>query len=134
YGGIASFRSPYHAAPWLDRRYDVLHCHFGSMGLRGLLLRNVFFRDAKLTVAFHGYDMSSYIQTHGRQVYRGLFREADLLMPVSRRWEQELVKMGWQRERISLHRMGVDCEKFDYVPRLSQKGQTVRVVTVARLV
>src|SRR5262245_57243109 len=57
---------------------DVLHCHFGPLGLIGAALKDMGVTRAKLVTSFHGFDLSSSIDQHGRGYYKLLFEQGDL--------------------------------------------------------
>jgi colanic acid/amylovoran biosynthesis glycosyltransferase len=113
--------------------YDLLYCHFGPMGLIGAELKRAGLAPA-LAVAFHGFDLSSYVRQHGNAVYAPLLREADLLLPVSDFFRRELLALGTPEARVRVHHMGVDSADLGFAARRPADGGLVRVVTMARLV
>lgn len=119
-----------HGAP----RYDIIHCHYGSNGTLAVLLRELGVITGKVITSFHGYDISGYVQSHGRDIYDPLFALGDIFLPVSERWRAELISLGCQPDRITLHRMGVDLSKFAFMPRDPRRHGGIRLLTVARLV
>jgi colanic acid/amylovoran biosynthesis glycosyltransferase len=112
--------------------FDIIHCHYGYNGLLALKLRRLGTRGFIGTV-LHGHDMSQYVTSHGPDVYRELFAKGDLLLPISQRWRDRLIELGCPADRIVVHRMGVDLERFIFQPRAVAKGEKVRLLTVARL-
>jgi colanic acid/amylovoran biosynthesis glycosyltransferase len=130
----ASLRLLYLLYPLLDRGpYDILHCHFGTVGLAGTQLKDLGV-PGKLIVTFHGNDISKFIKTEGVDVYRRLFEKADLLMPVSEYWRQRLVALGADPARVQVHHMGIDPRRFAFRPRSHPGGEEVCLLTVGRLV
>lgn len=136
YGEQAAFFKPLYAViPWLDRpAYDIIHCHYGRNGLRAILLKDLGVITGKITVVFHGNDISRYLEIHGVDVYQYLFTQADLLQPISQHWQNRLIKLGCSQEKILVHHMGIDCDRFTVKPKPNQPGRIVRIVTIARLV
>jgi colanic acid/amylovoran biosynthesis glycosyltransferase len=133
----ASLRILYQAAPFLDRHmpsYDVVHCHFGTAGNFGALLKDLGAIDGKLVTSFHGFDITRYIRDNGVNAYEPLFRAGDLFLPISERWRRELVKLGCEEQKVVVHRMGVDTSRFFFTPRRPRDDGRVHVLTVARLV
>jgi colanic acid/amylovoran biosynthesis glycosyltransferase len=55
-----SLRLLYSVIPLVKRRpvYDVIQCHFGLLGIKGMLLRDIGALQGKHTTAFHGVDIS----------------------------------------------------------------------------
>lgn len=115
-------------------QFDVLYCHFGPNGELVRQLRAGGLLQGRLVVAFHGADMSSIPRQRGPGLYRGVFAEADLLLPVSDLWRSRLIQMGASAEQVTTHRLGVPCERLTWRARRLSAGGPIRLLTVARLV
>jgi colanic acid/amylovoran biosynthesis glycosyltransferase len=123
----------YTLIPFLDKRFDIMHCHFGPFGIRGLQLKEIGM-SGKLVTTFHGGDMSYFISTKGRNVYRDLFLGGNLFLPISDHWKDKLVELGCDERKITVHRMGIDMKKFKCHERRIQGGKpVVKILTVGRL-
>lgn len=120
------------ALQFQEKSYDVVHCHFGPNGLNALAMRQAGFLRGKIVVAFHGYDLSSYVRETGMEVYADLFRDVDMCLPVTERWRERLIELGCPPEKIRVHHMGVDCERLAWASRRLSDPPTV--ITIARLV
>jgi len=114
--------------------YDIVHCHFGPNGILGVLLKDVRAFRGKVITTFHGYDLTSYLESRGNRVYDTLFEKGDLFLPISNRWKEKLIRLGCPAERILVHRMGVDVSRFNYSPYKPHKNDKINLLTVARLV
>ncbi|NEU76751.1 colanic acid biosynthesis glycosyltransferase WcaL [Hassallia byssoidea VB512170] len=126
---------PYVATPFLPKKpYDIIHCHFGPNGLKGVLLKKMGLTKGKLVTSFHGYDITQYIQNLSKNRYKPLFDIGDLFLPISEHWKQKLIELGCNEKKIIVHRMGVDCNKFSFTPRHPSQDGQIRIVTIARLV
>lgn len=127
----------YSILPFLDKGledYDVIHCHFGPVGAMAALLKETGVIRGKLVTTIHGYDITSYVKEGGRDIYNHLFRVGDIFMPISKRWQKELLSLGCPEEKIMVHHMGVDLDKFTFLPRGTRDDQDINILTVARLV
>ena len=136
YGDLADWFKPlYLMLPWLKQSpYDIIHCHYGRNGLKAILLKDLGITDGKIIVAFHGNDMSAYLQRHGKNIYDYLFQRADLMQPISHVWATKLRQLGCSPDKIMVHRMGVDCQKFTPTIKEDKPDREILVVSVARLV
>lgn len=124
----------YMSAPFLCAEpYDIIYCHFGPNGLKGLAIKEINALSGKLVTAFHGYDLTKYLQSYGEGAYRKLFEDGDAFLPISHHWEQQLVELGCDQSKIQVHRMGIDTRRFPFSIRHPGKDSSVKVVTVARL-
>ena len=135
YGEPAGFLKPlYLVIPWLNNSpYDIILCHYGRNGLKATLFRDLGVTQGKIVVAFHGYDISRYLAIHGKDIYNYLFSQADLLQPISQHWQQKLVSLGCSPQKIMVHHMGINCNKFKYIAHQVNPSE-IRLVSIARLV
>jgi len=112
--------------------YDVLHAHFGPVG-NDFRFASELFR-APLVVSFHGYDFSTVPRKEGRNVYQRLFVTAQTITANSQYTQQRLENLGCPAEKIAQLPVGLNPDEFTYRARFLASGETVRLLTVARLV
>ena len=100
YGKMAlSLRLLYLLIPFLDKKFDIIHCHFGPNGIIGAYLKELGI-SSKLLTSFHGYDMSIFIRMNGNDVYQKLFLNGDLFLPVSNCWKDKLIELGCDEKKL----------------------------------
>jgi colanic acid/amylovoran biosynthesis glycosyltransferase len=129
----ATGRLPLQTAQFLPAQgYDIIQGGFGEQGLKALRMKRVGALQGKLVTAFRGADLSRHLRTRGSSVYRRLFREGDLFLPVSNAFRSRLENLGCAPERILVHRTGIDLVHFAYQPNVP--GAELRLVSVGRLV
>lgn len=114
-------------------KFDIIYCHFGPNGILGSLLKELGVLEGKLVTVFHGFDMTSYINKCGKDVYSRLFAQGDLFLPISNNWKNKLIELGCPERKICVHRMGIDVHKFKYSTRSKNKSK-ILIFTIARLV
>jgi len=130
-----SFYHLFQIIPFLDKEsYDIIHCHFGPSGNHAITLKDLRAITGKIITTFHGYDLTSYVKTHGGQIYRRLFEKGDLFLPISDRWKEKLIRLGCREDKTVVHRMGIDIEKFKFCQRTAGNDTPLKILTVARLV
>lgn len=115
-----------------DNHYDVVHCHFGNNGTRAATMKAVGAVSAPVVTTFHGHDITSDVIKNGPDSYKFLFTHGSLFLPVSKLWQQELVKLGCPKHKIRVHRMGIAVE--DYTINTHSQKDMCTLLTVARLV
>ena len=113
--------------------FDVLYCQFGTLGPSAVWLREINHSKSKIAVSIRGYDVTTYLEVHPG-FYRSVFREADLFLPVCEFLKDRLIQEGCEEKKIVVHYDGIDCSKFEYLPRGRASGEPIRVLTIARLV
>ena len=114
--------------------FDIVHCHFGPCGQFGIFLKDLGVPTGKVSTVFHGYDISKYLKTFGNSVYDNLFQKGDIFLPISEYWKEKLVELGCPKEKIAVHRMGIDTTKFVPIERKLHAKRKVQLVSIARLV
>ncbi|MDF0700189.1 glycosyltransferase [Rhizobium sp. MC63] len=116
-----------------DATAKVIHCHFGPAGRVVAHLKRLGLIDAPITTVFHGYDLTQYMDGRSPQVYRELFEQADLLIPISDLWRSRLIDLGAPPEKVTTIRLGIDCEAFDFKVRSVTPGEKIRFITIGRM-
>ncbi len=136
YGRTASsLNLLYWASRFAPRRaFDIIYCHFGWNGLRASMLKEVGVLNGRLVTVFHGADLSWQLETFGSDVYRLLFENGDLFLPISEHWRSKLIALGCPEKRVVVHRMGIDPERFAFLERRPEPGHPVELITISRLV
>ncbi|OGM17102.1 colanic acid biosynthesis glycosyltransferase WcaL [Candidatus Woesebacteria bacterium RBG_19FT_COMBO_42_9] len=128
-------RTFYYLVPFLGREqdYDIIHCHFGPRGIVGVFLKDLGI-GGKVVTTFHAHDINKFVRERGKNVYSYLFKRGDAFLPISNYCAKELIKLGCEKEKMTIHRMGIDLQKFRYSPKKAAKGESVKILTVGRLV
>ena len=128
--------SVFHAAvrDLQDRNYDIVHCHFGPMAIRGVQFRELGLIRSPIVATFHGYDVHRYPRLHGDDVYRSIVDEVDLITANTEFTAGCVAKLGFPTRRIRVLPVGLAVDSFDYRPRRPEAGEPIRILSVARLV
>jgi len=127
-----SFRLLFEVKPFLGKEpFDVIHCHFGPNGVLGVSLREVGAIKGAIVTSFHGYDVNISQKTKG---YSQLFKHGDLFTVNTDFTKGRVIDLGCAREKIVKLPVGLDMEKFVFKSRGINAGETVRIITVGRLV
>lgn len=113
--------------------FDVIHCHFGTVGRLAAFLREIGALRGRLVTTFHGVDLSACLRENP-SLYDHLVRRGDLFLPISDVWRQKLLSLGCNPERTVVHRMGVEPGRFAFRLRRPEEGRPIKLLTVGRLV
>jgi len=114
-------------------QYDVIHCHFGTIGQTASIMRRHGLISGKLIVTVHGFDLSQGKLGFAEDYYKELFDHTDCLLPVSDHWKAKLENMGADPDRIRVHRMGVDLQRLRPVAYEARPG-VFRLCSIGRFV
>ncbi|MFQ6028271.1 MAG: glycosyltransferase [Dehalococcoidia bacterium] len=111
--------------------YDVIQCHFGYTAPIGIVFKELGLAQ-KVIVTFHAHELTNKLTPRQAKLYRQWSEDIDLLTPVSYLWKESLAEMGCPPQKILVHRMAVDMDRFEF--RVRKPGPSLRLLTVARLV
>ncbi|NQZ82856.1 MAG: glycosyltransferase [Colwellia sp.] len=121
--------------------FDFIVCHFGTGGVLINELRDIGIINGKIATIFHGFELSVHkTLLQQKENYLRLFKQTELMLPISDLWKNKLQLLGCPENKISVHRMGVDLSHFIFN---SSKGKrenienvenksTLAIFTVAR--
>ena len=89
---------------------------------------------SKLITAFRGYDISGFIQKKGIHIYNDLFKKEIFLLPNCEYLKQLVLKLGCSEKRVAVHRSGIDCSRFLFIPRYLPPNGRIQIITIGRFV
>ena len=126
----------YEVIPWLrwGLSYDIIHCHFGTNGLKGALLQDVGAIQGKLITTFHGMDVNVVPRQYGVDVYKQLFLQGDLYTVNTEFTRQQVIALGCPEDKIFKLPVGFQISQYSFCDRKLNSGEAVKIITVARLV
>lgn len=90
---------------------DIIHAQFGYSGVFAALTSMIVRRETPLLVSFYGRDVAHAFKH--RHAYRLCFRRARRVLVLSEDMKQTLNRAGCPNEKLIVHHLGVDCERFD---------------------
>ena len=111
--------------------FDVVHCHYGTLGETAARLMDVGAWRAPLVTTYHAMDVT-FAMPRALNFPR-LRKLGALHLPISDRWRQKLLAVGFDPQRVRVQHMGVDVNRIPFRPRTAPADGIARIVTVARL-
>lgn len=122
---------PYHHRIARSQQVQLLHAHFGEIGLRSLPLAKAL--DVPLITSFYGADMSRRLDGGKslQEMYARLFEGGGLFLVEGPAAKRQLESVGCLRDKIRIQRLGVDLERIPYCPRRVADSAPIRVLMAA---
>jgi len=114
--------------------YDIIHCHFGPNGYLAFYLKDIGAIHGKVVTTFYGYDISTYVKQNGERAYTSLFKRGDLFISICEDMRNRLIRLGCNKEKAVILRLGVDMDRFRCNRRKNDNGHIIRLLSVGRLV
>lgn len=130
----ASLKLAYWASAFLGCDVDLMHCHFGTMGNRFLMIRDVLGMHTPIVTSFYGYDVSQIVKQKGPRYYDRLKKEASAFIVMSNDMKLRVAALGIPEEKIEVLPVSVVVETYPYHERQLKEGEIPNIVTVGRFV
>lgn len=124
----------YTLIPNFQKKYDIIHCQFGTVGFRGMAFRSVNSPKAKLITIFRGHDISNFVKEHGENIYQPLFASGDYFLANCEFFKRRVIELGCDPKLIKVHGSGLDYSRFPFQIRQFPENGLVRIATTGRLV
>jgi colanic acid/amylovoran biosynthesis glycosyltransferase len=135
YGAVSkSLKLLFWVFPFLDTKFDLIHCHMGTVATKYLTMRSVLGQTTKFVTTFYGYDVSRTPQQKGIDCYRDLALACDLFFVMSENMKSRVLPLGVPQEKIVVHPISIDVESYEFNERTLAPDETVQITSVGRFV
>lgn len=137
YGSFAySLRTLFWVAPFVGKSFDIVHCNYGPIANRYLIIREILggsYECTPFVTTFYGYDASMKLKEKGSQYYDRLEREGALFLTMSEDMKEHLVReAGFDPAKVMPLPVGVDTEHIEWHERRVRAGEPAHFVSVGR--
>jgi colanic acid/amylovoran biosynthesis glycosyltransferase len=89
--------------------FNLIHAHFGHAGIAAINLKRT--KKIPLITSFYGFDLGSD-KLPLKEKYRDLAKAGDLFLALSSDMRSDLLELGFDKNRILIHHLGVDLKEF----------------------
>ena len=135
YGRAAwSLQLIYWSSAFVCREFDLVHCHFGTSGVRFLMIKEVLGLRVPMVTTFYGHDVSLVFKQHPPDFYRELKARCPLYFVMSNDMKRRVVAQGFSEETVSVHPVSIDVDGYPFKERQDRPESAVELVFVGRLV
>jgi len=107
---------------------DLIHAHFGNVGNHSLRLK--YLLKKPLITSFYGIDAAIADHT----TYLELFNTNGVITVLSNDMKNDLIKLGCPDEKILIHHLGVNMNKFSYIERNVKTSEKIKFLSIGRFV
>ncbi|OGZ34751.1 MAG: hypothetical protein A2174_02270 [Candidatus Portnoybacteria bacterium RBG_13_41_18] len=135
YGANArSLKLIFWVEPFLGKKFDLVHCHFGPAANKFLIIKEILGLKTKIVTSFYGFDVSKVFQDEPVDYYYRLKKECLLFFVMSENMKERVVARGFNSQKVIVHPVGIDVEKYNFSERRLAYDESVNIVTVGRFV
>ncbi|MFX1573982.1 MAG: glycosyltransferase [Promethearchaeota archaeon] len=118
---------------FLKKNYDIIHCHFGNIGILGAFLKEIGI-NGKLITSFYGFDLTSWIKEHGKNIYYDLFKVGSLFISICSYFKKILMNLGCDERKLIVHHLGIDLDKFNFDLKSKSINSEINLLSIGRFV
>jgi colanic acid/amylovoran biosynthesis glycosyltransferase len=122
------------AEPLAGRNYDVVHCHFATVGREFVRVREVAGITGELITTFYGVDASKIFVDRPADYYDRLKEACSLYFVMSEDMKRRVVAHGFPEGQVRVHPVSVEVAEYPYWVRRVGEGEALRFVSVGRFV
>lgn len=109
---------------------DIIHSHFGDQGWRNMDIPDKI--KARHVVTFYGRDVNCLPSDPvWLDRYILLFKKADIFLCEGPFMAASLIKLGCSAEKVVVQRIGINLNKFPFVPRKFDIHKPIRILIAA---
>lgn len=135
HGGAAySLKILYWVEPFIGRRFDIFHCHFGPVANKYIKIKDILKHDKPFVTSFYGYDVSNIVMQKGIAIYDRLKIESALFLVMSNNMKERVVALGFDEHKVVVMPIGVKLDEYEFSERSLGKSETVKIISVGRFV
>ncbi len=120
--------------PFLDKKFDLAHCHFGTVANNYLSIKKILGLRQKIVTTFYGYDASRIFNENRSDYYAELKEESTLFFAMSHNMKERLVAQGFEKNKIKVLPVSIDLQSYPYKERTPHDGEPVNIISVGRFV
>lgn len=120
--------------PFVDKKFDLYHCHFGPMANKFLIIKDILGLDAKIITSFLGYDISSVVKSKGVAVYDRLKKESSSFIVMSNNMKERIIAQGFDKNKIKILPISIDVDSYPFKERILNENEEIRIASVGRFV
>ncbi len=122
------------AEPFIGEAFDLVHCHFGPIANKFLVIREILKLPQRMVVTFYGADVSQSIQQKGVHYYDRLRNEASLFFTMSENMKERVVALGFDPAKVISLPVSIDVVSYPFARREVAKDGIFHMLSVGRFV
>lgn len=135
YGANASsLKLVFWVYPFLGKKFDLIHCHFGPIANKFLIIKDILGVNPKIVTSFYGYDVSNIIQNKPLNYYDRLKKESSLFFVMSNNMKERLVKQGFDAIKVEVLPVSINISDFSFKTRNLKNEEIIKLCSVGRFV
>jgi len=129
-----SLKLLFYIEPFLTKQYDLIHCHFGKVANKYLIIREILEQKTKFITSFYGFDVSVLFLQKPTNYYDNLKKECSGYIVMSNNMKDRVVSYGFDANKIVVLPISIDVPDYPYQERSLKDNDLVNIISVGRFV
>jgi len=135
YGAYAwSLKLIFWIEPFLGKSFDVVHCHYGTVANKFLMIKDILGINPKIVTTFYGKDISQVTIQKEKDYYSRLKNECGLFIVMSQNMKERVVAQGFDAKKIEILPISIDVLSYPFAKRVLAEEEQINMMTVAHFV
>lgn len=118
--------------PFLGKEFDLVHCHFGPIANKFLIIKEILGLNVKMVTTFYGYDVSHIFAVKPVDYYDRLKKECSLFFVMSNNMKKRIVARGFDGSRVEVLPVSIDVVSYPYQERNKGADEPLKIISVGR--
>jgi colanic acid/amylovoran biosynthesis glycosyltransferase len=129
-----SLKLLYWSEPFLNKKFDLVHCHFGPIANKYLIIKHILNLEQKIITTFYGYDVSHIFEIKPDNYYDKLKKECPLFLVMSEDMKKRIILKGFDENKIRVLPISIDVNSYPFKERNLKENELTKIVSVGRFV
>jgi len=131
---VKSLKLIFWVEPFIGKKFDLVHCHFGTIANKYLVIREIFGFKHKIITTFYGIDVSHIFKVKPRDYYDNLKKHCQSYLVMSDDMKRRVVEYGFSAEQVGVLPISIDVASYPYSERHYSPGQQINLISVGNFV
>ena len=124
----------YYTEPFVGKKFDLVHCHFGKVANKYLVIREILEHQYKFITSFYGHDVSIVFNQKPSNYYDRLKKECSLFFVMSNNMKERVVAHGFEASNIKVLPISINVLEYPYKERVLPRDEKINILSVGRFV
>lgn len=120
--------------PFLGKKFDLIHCHYGPIANKFLIIKEILGLKTKIITTFYGYDVSVKLRQKPKNYYNRLKKESSLFFVMSNNMKKRIVDYGFPAEKVKVLPISIDVSSYPFWERKIESRDIFNIVSVGNFV
>ncbi|MBT4335442.1 glycosyltransferase [bacterium] len=130
----SSLKLIFWVTPFINKKFDLVHCHFGPVANRYLIVKEILNLKQKIVTTLYGYDVSRSFREKPSSYYDKLIKQSSNFLVMSNNMKERVVEYGFPEDRVEVLPVSIDVESYPFNKRSLENDEQINLISVGNFV